>query len=143
MPRSRLIRLVAVAGFLATTIVGSMKWIESYDWAMIQRATGLRAPSTLSKLEIIYGPSTFNQLWAVVRFYIPPDAVPGFVADHRYEPSDRVTFVRYRHRLPAEVQTLPSEGKHFHKQGETISGMPYEILTDSSGLVVVYVMLDD
>jgi hypothetical protein len=137
---------VLVLGFAALSIVAvaavrHYSW--HYNWAMIQRATRLEALQDVSNLDITDGPSFANPLWSVVRFNIPAESVGEFVAKNQCAASDRTLFERYRSTLPRDVQTLPSSGKHFYKSGTTTSGRPFEILVDSGGLVIMYVMLDD
>jgi hypothetical protein len=136
--------VIAVLAMLMAAIVGVRHYSWHYDWAMIQRATRLQAMQNVYDVNMMLGgPAWHEQLWAVVQCRIPPEDIADFIEQNHCEPSERVELKRYRKVLPREVQTLPLSGDHFYKSGDTTTGKPYEILADSSGLVVVYMMLDD
>ena len=146
-PKRRWLRVslwtMIVATVAISAVIGVRHYVWEYDWAMIQRATRLQSMHDAFDVKMMTGPAWHAELWGVAQFQIPPDSVAKFVASNECEASDRTELVRYRNALPREMQTLPSTGKHFYKTGETTSGKPFEILVDSSGLVIVYMMFDD
>jgi hypothetical protein len=128
---------------LATLFVAFREFSWRHNWSMIQRGCQLKVVSGVSCLDIIIGPSTFVNHWAIVRFHISPDRIDEFAAKNECELSDRTSFTRFRRGVASELQTLPSIGRHFYRAGTTTSGQSFELLVDSSGLVIVSMTLDD
>ena len=134
--------VVTVVAVMIAVIVGVRHYVWQSGWAMIQRATRMQAVQYTSNIEITFGPSWTEPLWAVVRFEIPPENVMTFAERNQCDPSDRIEF-RDTENPAKRSPTLPLAGDHFYKSDDTITGKPYELFIDSTGLVIAYVMLDD
>jgi hypothetical protein len=81
--------------------------------------------------------------YAVVRMQFPPGRAADFARDNHCTKTDRTGFVRPRTKVPKGFQTIPGNGTRYYKAGKTSSGKPFEMLVDSDGVAVVWVMFDD
>ena len=145
-PHARLLtrrRIVVTCLIVVATALALRQYVRSLDWALIVHSTNLQQAEDASGLSM-YSDSSFGQAhWLFAHFKIPRQQVSDFVAANQCEPTDKTSLRRQHSSIPEELQSLPASGNRFYKEGRTRVDLPFDMLVDDEGTVLMFLDTPD
>lgn len=106
--------------------------------AYVSNKTSLRLPADLSSVRVYNDPSLIHPYWFFIRLRIPPQTVNDFVALNHLKSTNETTLRRQRESIPEAEQRIDGPTARFYKQGRTNEGLPFEVLVDEGGDLILF-----
>ncbi len=108
-----------------------------------RRSTGLDIPSPVSDFQSYDDPAFTHPYWSFACFRIPPEKVLTFVEVNGLEATQETTLLHRRDSIPTELQHVSPSEARFYKRGLSKNKLPFEVLADISGTILIFLVTPD